>query len=128
MIVLDASAVFALVQAEPGGEVVRAALASGEPAVLGAANWAECVGKLVDAGGDSRAVRRRLDPLVRVVPVTEDDANLAGALRAKPWARPLSLGDRLCLALAARIPNERVLTADRAWAACDLPLTVSVIR
>ena len=48
-----------------------------------------------------------------VEPVTRGDAEAAAAL----WPdRPqLSLGDRLCLALGARL-GAQVLTADRAWA------------
>jgi PIN domain nuclease of toxin-antitoxin system len=45
-------------------------------------------------------------------PVSIEDARTAAAMRAE---RPhLSLGDRLCLALAERMESD-VLTADRAW-------------
>jgi PIN domain nuclease of toxin-antitoxin system len=47
--VLDASAVLALIHEEPGADIVAAELASG---VLGTANLAEVVGKLVDADSD----------------------------------------------------------------------------
>lgn len=46
MTVLDASAVLALIHDEPGSDIVAAEIAG---AVLGAANLAEVVGKLVDA-------------------------------------------------------------------------------
>lgn len=51
MSVLDASAVLALIHSEPGHEIVAAQL---NGSVLGAANLAEIVGKLVDAGVDVR--------------------------------------------------------------------------
>jgi PIN domain nuclease of toxin-antitoxin system len=38
------------------------------------------------------------------------------------------LGDRLCLALALRLPRATVLTADRSWARLDLPLDVVLLR
>jgi len=77
--VLDASAVLALVQDEPGADLVERELGG---ALLCAVNLAEVVGKLVDADLDPR----QLAPLLRaagvmVEPLTERDAELAGALR-----------------------------------------------
>ena len=57
MTVLDASAVLALVQDEPGAEAVAAALPGSR---LGAANLAEIIGKLVDAGILDLPIRVRL--------------------------------------------------------------------
>ncbi len=57
MTVLDASAVLALVHDEPGADVVVDELRS---AILGAANLAEVIGKLVDANTDVGRVRERL--------------------------------------------------------------------
>lgn len=127
MIVLDASAVLAVVLAERGGDVVERALA-GDDAVMSSANWSEVVGRLVDRGYDHRPVRSRLGALTRVVDVTEADAEFAGVLRERGWARPLSLGDRLCLALAVRVSDARVLTADRAWSECTLPVSIELLR
>lgn len=126
MTVLDASAVLALLQDEPGADLVAQALPG---AVLGAANLAEVVGKLVDVDVDIARMRQLLTAAgVRIEPVTEQDAELAGALRALPGGRGLSLGDRCCLALTARTEPPSVLTADRAWADLDLPVQVRLVR
>ncbi len=126
MTVLDASAVLALVHDEPGASRVVAALPG---AVLGAANLAEVVGKLVDVGVDAAPLRRLLGQAgVTVEPVLEVDAELAGALRGHPGGRALSLGDRCCLALAVRSSPAEVLTADRAWSHLGLPITVTLLR
>jgi len=111
---LDASALLAYLQREPGFEAVREALREG--AAISAVNLAEVAGKLKARGKDpERIVRRLLAMGLEVLPFTLEEALEAGAL--DPLTRPLglSLGDRACLA-AGKVRGLAVLTADRTWA------------
>lgn len=128
---LDASAALAMLKREPGGEVVARVLAAAEPGsvVMGAANLAEVIGKLADAGiAPQRAGELLLSTGIQVEPVTGQDAVLAGALRTISGGTQLSLGDRCCLALTLRTASAAVWTGDRAWADLDLPIEVLLIR
>ena len=111
-VVLDASAVLALVQGEKGADVVKSALAG--DARCGAAHWSEVAQWVLAAGRDWPMVRGALLAAygVRVEPVLEADAEWA----ARRWRRGenLSLADRLCMALGERLDAD-VLTADTAW-------------
>jgi PIN domain nuclease of toxin-antitoxin system len=123
---LDAPALLALLNAEPGGAEVRAALAVG--AAISAVNWSEVVSKLSEAGMSEAEIRAVLDPFARHVIAFDDDlAYRAGLLRPATKAAGLSLGDRACLALAQRL-GVPALTADRGWQGLSIGVAIRVIR
>ena len=114
-VVLDASAILALLQKEPGHELVRASLRS-EDCMITTANLAEVAAKLQQALQVMAKVRKLLDvPNLTVRPVTEEDAYKAAELIVPGRPMGLSLGDRLCLA-AGILEGAVVLTTDQAWA------------
>lgn len=123
--VLDASAVLCLIRGEPGAAVVQAALPSSS---LSAVNLSEVVAKMVDLGMDAALIAKVLDPLqLRAVPFDADQARESGMLRQSTRALGLSLGDRACLALAARL-GATALTTDQAWAALDQVAAIRLAR
>lgn len=125
-VVLDASAVLAVLHGEPGADVVASALVG--TAIISSVNLAEIVGKLADAGVPRRSMAEILDPLgIEVAPFDADLAYRAGMLRPLTRGKGLSLGDRACLALALEraLP---VLTADAIWHDLAVGVDVRPIR
>lgn len=121
--VLDASALLAWLQSEPGGELVEEKLAVG---AISSLNWSEVLQKSLAHGIDVTGLRQDLEALGLVImPFDADDAEQAARL----WSQGsgLSLADRACLALGLRL-GAPVLTADRLWAQVSLEVTVQVIR
>ncbi len=124
-IVLDASAVLALLHSEPGADSVREVLAN---AAISAVNLSEVVARLTDQGFDDNIVIGDVNALpVQVHAMDAAQAWRAGLLRRKTQAHGLSLGDRACLALA-EVLEVPAMTMDRAWAALDLEVEVIVPR
>lgn len=124
-VVLDASAVLALVHGEPGAERVLAVL---DRAAISAANLAEVVSRLAERGSPAADIRRQLAHLpFHVVPVDEELGYAAGFLRPSTRRLGLSLGDRLCLALALRL-GATALTADRAWTRLAMDARIELLR
>lgn len=123
-IVLDASALLAMLHAEPGGDRVAAHLIGARMSVI---NMAEVVSHFVHNGMPPTAVDAMLAPLpMALVPVDADLARRAGHLRATTAEAGLSLGDRFCLALALR-DGLPAWTADRQWATLADRLGVEIV-
>jgi len=124
-VVIDASALLALLNAEPGADVVAEALPGG---VISAVNLSEVVAKLCDAGMPEKAIRQAVQPLgLEVVPFDEEQSYQAGLLRTSTQDMGISLGDRACLNLA-KMRDAIALTADKAWSGLSVGATVKVIR
>jgi ribonuclease VapC len=126
-VILDASAVLAFLLREPGQDRVMEVLLT-EPR-MNTVNFAEVVTKYVLRGRASQGERLREELPVVFVPVDEDLALQAALMAAVTQPIGLSLGDRICLALARRT-GLPALTADRAWleVAGTLGVTVEAIR
>ncbi len=124
-VVLDASAVLAVLNGEPGADAVWACLPG---ARLSAVNAAEVAAKLVDGGLGAEGAGQSLDRLgTRVVPFEAADVVPVAQMRSATRAAGLSLGDRACLALARRL-GVPALTADRQWRDIQVDVEVRLIR
>ena len=119
--VLDASALVALLNEEPGSDVVAGHV---QGAVVSAVNWSETYGTLRRAGVEGEALAEGFAATgIGIVPFDAEDARAAGELSLVTRDAGLSLGDRACLALAGRLGVPAV-TADRAWLDVDLDVRV----
>ena len=124
-LVVDASALLAVLLDEPGGEVVIPRLRG---AIISTVNVAECFERAVDKGASAQAVRHLLINLEMDI-VAFDLTQAASAADLKPLTRHIgaSLGDRACLALAL-CRQTPVLTADRRWSELDIGIDIRLIR
>jgi ribonuclease VapC len=125
-IVLDASALLAILNHEPGADKLTPQLLSN--ATSSTVNLAEVHGKLVSRGLSPRdAWEVTLSPIREATVFTADQARMAGDLIAVTRTLGLSLGDRACLALGLDL-DAPVYTADKSWKNLKLGIRIHVIR
>lgn len=123
--ILDASAVLALLNQESGFHIVEQHISQG---LISAVNLAEVITVLGHLGMPySEAIVITDEILTHVVSFDKEQAGIAAELRNPTKAFGLSLGDRACLALA-RLKNLPVLTADSLWAKLEIGVSVQLIR
>lgn len=114
-VVLDSSAILALLNDEPGAVAVEAVL---DRAIVGAPNLAEVATKLAEKGLDRAEIVEVLAIFHDIRPMTKEQALTAGALRMSTRSLGLSLGDRACLALAMDL-GAVAMTSDSVWSSIN---------
>jgi PIN domain nuclease of toxin-antitoxin system len=125
-IVLDASAILAVLNREPGADKLTPQLLSG--ASSSTVNLAEVQGKLVKRGLHADdAWEAALSPIREAVPFTAEHARTAGSLITQTQSLGLSLGDRACLALGLAL-KAPVYTADKSWKSLKVGVRIHIIR
>ena len=124
-IIFDASALLAILRNEPGTDVALAHLGN---AAMTTVNLCEVATKLIAGGDQLAATITKIGAFgLEVLPVNIDLCWRAAVLRLATKPFGLSLGDRICIALAER-ENCPVLTGDRNWAVAGLKIPVVLIR
>jgi len=122
-VVLDASAILALLQEEPGADEVESLL---DGALMSSVNLSEVIQK-----GEQHDVNTEgLEYDLEALGIEFRDFDVAAARpTAELWAKGsgLSLADRACLSLAVskQIP---AVTADSRWTAVEVKVPVRVVR
>jgi len=124
-VVLDASAVLAALNKEPGGDLVLSRL---DEAVISAVNFAEVVSRLTRTGGDIAHILSDLQELLPDIrPFNANQALATGMLHSPTRDLGLSFGGRACLGLAISL-GVPVLTADTTWAKLDIGVPIELIQ
>jgi PIN domain nuclease of toxin-antitoxin system len=125
-VVLDASALLAILNQEPGAETLTPELLSA--AAVSTVNLAEVHSKLVSRGlRADDAWEAALSPIREPVSFTAEHARLVGDLVAQTRPLGLSLGDRACLALGLSLKSP-IYTADKSWKKLKVGARIHVIR
>lgn len=125
-VVLDASALLAILNQEPGSEKLTPEILS--TAAMSVVNLAEVHGKLIGRGlNPDDAWEATMSPIREAVAFTSEHARLTGDLVAQTRALGLSLGDRACLALGLAL-KAPVYTADTSWKKLKVSIRIHVIR
>jgi PIN domain nuclease of toxin-antitoxin system len=124
-VVLDASALLALIQGETGADKVRPMIPH---AMISAVNFCETVQRLRRGGMPIEVVTMMLTPLVpEPVAFDRETALVAASIHEKTRGQGISLGDCACLALAM-MRGVPAVTAERKWDKCELDVKVIQIR
>jgi len=124
-VVLDASALLALLNGEEGANKVQGLLSR---SIISSVNFAEVVTRLAAIGMPKEEIRTVLSILgLVIVPFDDEQAYFTGEIYPQTSHLGLSLGDRACLALA-HIEGYIAITTDRAWAKLDSDVKVELIR
>jgi ribonuclease VapC len=124
-VVLDASALLAVLQGERGSEQVLPKL---KDSSISAVNYSEVLKKLIERGEDIGIAVHNVESMRIVVKdFDKEHARLTAELWPSARKHGLSLGDRACLALGQML-NAEVLTTDKQMAETQLPVKVKLLR
>lgn len=122
-VILDASALLALIKNETGADQVEKLLGS---IVMSCVNVSEVATILFNNEMSIQDFKDSILPLIStIVPFNEEQALMTASLQKKTRSKGLSLGDRACIALGIHL-QVPIYTADKIWA--DLALEHADIR
>ena len=125
-VVLDASALLALIKNETGGDIVENLLGS---IVMSSVNISEVASILLDSSMALEECKDVIEPFIDSIISFDSELSFATAsLKKLTKHTGLSLGDRACIALGIFL-DLPVYTADKAWAELKIPkLKINLIR
>ena len=124
-VILDASALLALVFGEPGAEIVAAQARTSR---ILSVNFSEVVQRVIAIDGNPDRAEEAVDILgIEVVPFDRRLARLTAELREKTSFMGASFADRACLALGLA-SGAPILSSDQDWRKLDIGIDIRMIR
>jgi ribonuclease VapC len=124
-LVIDASAILAMIFDEAGGDMVADVC---DGAVLNAVNLDEVLHKVARRGMDPILVETQLSRLgISVVAFDARQARISAALHSQLTGTDTSFADRACLSMGLML-DATVLTADAKWMGLGLDVDIRLIR
>jgi PIN domain nuclease of toxin-antitoxin system len=124
-VVLDASALLAVLNSETGADTVLAALSD---AAISTVNYSEVLKKTIERNAPTEPVLAFMNGWpIQIISFDEDLAASSAALYPVTKQHGLSFADLACLALGVQ-RNCKVLTSERRMGLVSLPIKVKVIR
>ena len=124
-IVLDASAILAVIIGEPGKEKLPPSVLAA--AVISTVNLAEVQGKLESLGWTPDEAWEDATGLLRGATRLPNNRRVQPAAPYPARSLGLSLGDRACLALGMAL-HAPIYTAERIWSKVKVGVPIHVIR
>ncbi len=122
-VVLDASALLALIQKEQGADIIKPLL---KDSVMSTVNIAEVLTALARTGiAPKEALILITDIIGTIISFDTEQAEMLAELQPKVKHKGLSLGDRACIALGIKL-QVPIYKADRIWS--ELLLDAADIR
>jgi PIN domain nuclease of toxin-antitoxin system len=125
-VILDSSALLALIQDEPGAEIIKPLL---KFSVMSTVNVTETLSVLYRTNITPQEGFILISDIINtIIPFDLEQAKNCAELHPLVKSKGLSLGDRACLATAIQL-GLPVYTADKIWAELDLPnVKIKLIR
>lgn len=125
-VILDSSALLALLKNESGADIVESLLGK---IIMSSINLAEVATVLLDSEMTLQECQDTVLPFISaIVPYDEEFAFLTADLRKKTKSYGLSLGDRACVALGQKLQLP-IYTADKIWKELQLDnIDIRLIR
>lgn len=125
-VILDSSALLALLKNEPGADIVESLLGT---ITMSSINVSEVATVLLNSEMTLQECQNTVLPFIsEIVPYDEEQAFLTADLRRKTKSYGLSLGDRACIALGQKLQLP-IYTADRIWGELKLEnIDIRLIR
>lgn len=116
-VVLDSSALLALIQNEPGAEIIKPLL---NITVMSTINVAESLTVLQRANISPQEALSLINDIVNmIVPFDLEQARHVAELQSHVQHKGLSLGDRACISLGIKL-QASIYTADKVWSELKL--------